>query len=133
MLHSKIGLWSLTRESLGLQYCMTLSSRRLKNLQPPNHRCLIKTRIRRCWHCTAQPCSNCLTFLQLHSQGVWKKLSQALQAGEMRAANKEKSAVESNQRRVRQEQAAKGLLWEPRFFRCQMCFVQPKIFYNCRF
>jgi len=59
----------------------------------------------------------CLSHLDTDSKKVWKKLSEALQEGEMRAANKEKSAIENNQRRLRQERAAKGLLWEPRFFR----------------
>jgi hypothetical protein len=31
----------------------------------------------------------------------------------MRAANKEKIAVEDNQRRLRQERAEEGLVWEP--------------------
>lgn len=53
----------------------------------------------------------------LESERIWGKCAAALHSGDGNGATKEKQAVEDEQRRIRKEREAEGIVWAPVFFK----------------
>ncbi|CEG72427.1 hypothetical protein RMATCC62417_07988 [Rhizopus microsporus] len=54
---------------------------------------------------------------ELESRRVWRKVSEALRAGDYATASAEKSAIENQQRALRKERQEANQTWTPRYFK----------------